>query len=314
MFVLIDMSGGLRSVFWGMSLVMFLICSSGIQTQAVTWGTYGSVYEYTEETTFIFYENGRKSDKITSEDSLIVWNVTAVNDKVYFQTNFTPYFMGLQPFETQEEYDTYLAEHYWYDNVTDSMYLAYSVVGTDFCFVDMLDCNLAYTPGFDHEYNASISDFDIRSLYHEMYGLFLPVNHTLFSFKTEFNSDFITEKPIQDLVFTQEDTFVLDRMKYEGYYIYLEYSFFKYFLDYDARYDIKFIAKYSLNGELYSYEINQLTYDVSHKEKMQYYEKLFSLDSLYRQNGVRRISFTGPLVIFGSLILVTYALTKRRRN
>lgn len=300
------MRAGLKHYSYGIILVLFLVCSSGIQTQAVTWTTYGSMYEYTEESTLVTYQDGKKYDEGTFTDSLMVWNVTAVGDKVYFQTNFTPYFMGLVHFETQQEYDEYLEEHYWCDSNEGNMTVAYSVVGTDFRFVDMLDYSLLL--------NATVTEFDIRLLYQEIYGLFLPINHTSFGFKTEFNSDFITEKPIQDLVFTQEDTFVLDRMKYEGYYISLEYSFFDTKPDLDTRFDIKFITKYSLNGELYSYEISELIYDVTHKERIQYYETLFTLDSQYRQNGVRRISFAGPLIILGSLILATYALTKRRRN
>ena len=169
------MSRGLRSLFCGISLILFLICSNGIQTQAVTWTTYGSMYEYTEESTQIIYQDGKKYYEGDYIDSLSVWNVTAVGDKVYFQTNFTPYFMGLVHFETQQEYDEYLEDHYWCDSNTGNMTIAYSVVDTDFRFVDMLDYTLTY--------NNTITDFDIRLLYQEIYGLFLPVNHTLFSFK-----------------------------------------------------------------------------------------------------------------------------------
>jgi len=312
MFALINMSGGLRSFFYRISLVLFLICSSGIQTQAVTWTTYGSMYNYTEESTLIIYQDGKKYDEGTFTDSLMILNVTAVGDKVYFQTNFTPYFMGLVHFETQQEYDEYLEEHYWCDSNEGNMTIAYSVVDTDFRFVDMLDYTIAY--------NTTITDFDIRFLYQEIYGLFLPVNHTLFNFKTEYTTRIHTEQAIHDVVFEQEDSFVLDKMKYDGYYLSLEYVYYTTMVDITtwveitARFEYKTIAMYSLKGELYHYEISEFIRNDDNNDRIQYYETSLTLDAPYRENGVRLINFASPIIILGSLLIATYILTKRRKS
>ena len=305
MFVLINMSGGLRSFCCGISLVLFLICSSGIQTQAVTWTTYGSMYEYSEESTLIIYQDGKKYDEGTFTDSLMVWNVTAVDDKVYFQTNFTPYFMGLVHFETQQEYDEYLEEHYWCYSNEGNMTLAYSVVDTDFCFVDMLDYTIAY--------NATITDFDIRFLYQEIYGLFLPVNHTLFSFKTEYATRIHTEQAIHDVSFEQEDSFVLDKMKYDGYYLSLEYIYNTISLDIYLRHEYKIKAMYSSKGELYHYELSHFIRNDDNNEKIQFYETFFTLNPQYRENGVKRISYASPVIALSSLLLIGYIIVRRRR-
>ncbi len=300
------MSGGLRSVFWGMSLVLFLACSSGIQTQAVTWTNYGSMYEYSEESTRIIYQDGKKYDEGIFTDSLMVWNVTTVGDKVYFQTNFTPYFMGLMHFETQQEYDEYLEKHYWCDSNEGNMTIAYSVVDTDFCFVDMLDYTIAY--------NATITDFDIRFIYQKMYGLFLPVNHSLFNFKTEYTTLLHTEGVIHDVVFEEEDSFVLDKMKYDGYYLSLEYVYYYHSVGINVRSERTIVVMYSLKGELYYYGFSEFIRNDDNNDRIQYYEASFTLDAPYRENGVRRISFASPIIVIGSIVIATYILTKWRKK
>lgn len=300
------MSGGLRSVFWGMLLVLLLIFSSSIQTQAVTWTSYGSMYEYTEEIHMIAYLDGKKYLEDTFEDSLSVWNVTAVGDKLYFQTNFTPYFMGLQHFETQQEYYDYLEEHYWYDNDTDSMTLAYSVVGSQLLFIDVNESIISY--------EANLSNYDIRLLYNELYGLFLPVNHSMFGFKTEYTTLYDSIRTVYDVVFEEEDSFILDRMKYEGYYMSLQYSYDSSYPTYDTRTEYEIIVKYSLKGELYSYERKTMVYNATANEKLDFYGDKITLDSAYRTNGVRRINFATPLIILSSLFITAIVLSKRRRT
>ncbi len=289
-----------RYFFYGISLVLFLIFSSGIQTQGATWDSYASEYEYTQLTKGILYPGGEPHE-VTIEDTFKVWNVTTVSDKVYFRTNFTPYFMGLMHFENQEEYDTYLSEHYWYDNDTDSMSLAYSVVGTNFYFVDMLDSTL--------HYNGTMSDFDIRLIKHHMYGLFLPVNHPSFNFKTVYATSFPIEEPLHDVNFQQKDTFTLDKMRYNGYYLYLEYSYFSTFIRID--YSIELI--YSSIGELYFSKITIFMYNEDFEQPVEDYEVTFSLNPEYRFNGTE-VTWASSLVILSSLMLVTYAYIRFRRD
>ncbi len=299
------MRGGSKTYSYGIALVLFLVCSSGIQTQGETWGNYASMYEYSDLVTTIYYENGEKAHEATFEDTLKVWNVTTVSDKVYFRTNFTPYFMGLMHFETQDEYDTYLSEHYWYDNVTDSMSIGYSVVGTDFYFVDMMDSILSY--------DGIISDFDIRLIGHKMYGLFLPVNHSSFNFKTDYTTSFPSEKPLHDVNLKQKDTFTLDKMRYSGYYLNLEYSYFSTGISFEARFDFSIELMYSSIGELYYYKITFLVYNEDDKENVEYTEVKFSLNPEYKVNGTE-VSWVSPLIILGSLMIVTYAYTRFRRD
>lgn len=294
------MRAGMKFFSCGMALVLFFVCSSVVQTQGNTWDTYASEYEYTQLIKGTLYPGGEPYE-VTMEDTFKVWNVTTVSDKVYFRTNFTPYFMGLMHFENQEEYDTYLSEHYWYDNDTDSMSLAYSVVGTDFCFVDMLDSTLGY--------NGTMSDFDIRLINHHMYGLFLPVNHPSFNFKTVYATSFPIEEPLHDVNFQQKDTFTLDKMRYNGYYLYLEYSYFSTI----TRTDYSIELMYSSIGELYFSKITIFIYCEELELPIDDYEVTFSLNPEYKFNGTE-VTWASSLVILSSLLVVTYAYIRFRRD
>jgi len=296
------MRGGIKSLYLGMALVVFLFCSSTFQVQGVTWNNFASTYEYTALTTGILYPGGEPQN-VELEDSLKVWNVTTVGDKVFFRTNFTSRFMGLMHFDTQEEYDTYLAEHYWYDNDTDSMSLAYSVVGTNFYFVDMLDYTLSY--------NQTISDFDIRLISAYAYGLFLPVNHTSFNFKTVYTTTFTGDYPLQNVDFQQKDTFTMDKMRYNGYYLYLEYSYYSSNTS-EIRIDYSIEVMYSSIGELYYYKETVFMYSEYLQQPLDDYKFTFSLNPEYRINGTE-VNWANSFIILSSLILITYAYTKFRR-
>ena len=298
----LKMRGESKILFFGITLVLLLLCSSGIRIQGATWGNFNSVYEYSELRHQVNYLDGEISSELTDEDSLKIWNVTISNDKVFFRTNFTPYFMGLVQFESQEEYNTYLSEHYWYDNETDSMSLAYSVVGLDFYFVDMLDYTLTR--------NATIADYDIRMVAEMMWGLFLPVNHSSFSFKTEFTTRFLTDGSIENVDFEQKDTFVIDGMKYEGYYLSLEYTY-QMFIPEEENYEYRVDVMYSLLGELYQYKLYTSISD-ENNEISYMYEKTFTLNPEYRLNGTE-VSWAGPLIVLSSLMALTYAHSRFRR-
>ena len=240
------MKGGLRTFSVGVALILVLVCSNAIQVQGTTWDNYNSMYEYTEVTHTVSYFDGEIVSELSDEDSLKIWNVTVSNDKVFFRTNFTAYFMGLIHFETPEEYNTYLDEHYWYDNETESMSLAYSIVGTDFYLVDMLDYSLTL--------NATIVEYDIRMVAEKMWGLLLPVNHSSFSFKTAFTTRFFAESSIDNVKFEQDDTFVLDGMEYEGYHLSLEYTY-QILIPDEENYEYRVEVMYSPLGELYQYKL-----------------------------------------------------------
>lgn len=296
------MSGGVKNLTFGIVLVLVLSCFGSIQTQGSTWSNFRSMYEYT---TIIYYKDYLESYESTYEDSLKVWNVTVNINKLYFRTNFTPYFMGLMHFETQEQYDAYLAEHYWYDNDTDSMSIAYSVVDTNFYFVDMLDYTISY--------NATITNFDIRLLGEVIYGLFLPVNHSSFNFKSEYPTGYMSEKSTHDVNFQQKNTFTLDRMRYDGYYLYLEYYITdSSSLDCEIEFNYKYKVMYSLIGELYYYEMSRHIYDVCSEKNMYYFHTIFSLNQAHRINGTE-VSWLSPLVILSSLLIATYSYSKFRR-
>jgi len=301
------MRGGIKTLSVGITLVLFLVFSNGIQSQGTTWENYSSIYEYTEVTHGIYYLDGEVDYESTYTDTLQIWNVTISNDKVFFRTNFTPYFMGLMEFESQQEYEAYLDEHYWYDNVTDSMSLAYSIVGTDFYLVDMMDCTLTL--------NATIVDYDIRMVSQKMFGLFIPVNHTSFNFKTVYTQRFLTEASIDNVKFKQQDDFVIGKMKYDGYYLSLEYSYSVYstILQSELRSDYKIKVMYSPLGELYQYELYSLIFNTDAKQNVQKFEITFTLDPEYRLNGTE-VSWVSSLLVLGSLLLATYAYSKGRKD
>jgi hypothetical protein len=121
----------------------------------------------------------------------------------------------------------------------------------------------------------------------------------------------LTDAPIENVKFEQKDTFVIDGMKYAGFYLSLEYSYQMLIPD-EENFVYKLEVMYSSIGELYQYKLYSSISD-ENKEVFYTYEKTFTLDPEYRLNGTE-VSWVGPLIVLSSLMVLTYAYSRFRRD